>query len=108
GELLMGDVQVLLESGLELRARRRLDHPRERLDDLALGAVKIPQLLHIELLQVVNFHDGPPGRRGLVASGQDDKQGGCHSYMSWTFPLESRDRSANASIDTIVCKNVRR
>src|SRR6185436_17260911 len=55
-ELLLGDVEVLLERGAELLVFGGLDHLRQRLDDLALDAMQILELILVELLKRVHFH----------------------------------------------------
>ncbi len=55
-ELLLGLTKVLLEALPQLGVLRLLDHFRQRLDDLLLGAVQILELLEIQVLKRFESH----------------------------------------------------
>jgi hypothetical protein len=65
--LALGLLEVRRQELLELGVLGRLDHARQALLDLRLGAVEVLQLLDVERVQRVHLHGRAPGASGAAA-----------------------------------------
>ena len=57
-DLLLGDLQMLIDGGLEFFILNRLAHLWPGLEDLRFGAVKVFEFFDEEVLKRFHFHGG--------------------------------------------------